>query len=68
MADPSGIAGTAVSASHRHCSEELVNAWQRQKEAHEWQELKLEIDSMIEERIPLDLQKEKQILRFSRNV
>jgi DNA primase len=38
-------------------AEELIAAWQRQQEAHEWQELKGEIDSMIEGRIPHDAQK-----------
>lgn len=37
--------------------EDLCAAWRRQKESQEWQGLKLEIDSMIEGRIPLDAQK-----------
>ncbi len=36
---------------------ELSEAWRRQKEAGAWQDLKQEIDSMIEGRIPLDAQK-----------
>jgi DNA primase len=36
---------------------ELADSWQRQKDVLEWQELKVEIDSMIEGRIPLDARK-----------
>jgi DNA primase len=37
--------------------EDLAAAWRRQKDSQEWQELKGEIDSMIEGRIPLDAAK-----------
>ncbi len=48
--------------------DDLVSAWQRQKEGHRWQELKGEIDSMIEGRIPLDAQKVQMYNDLSRRL
>jgi DNA primase len=48
--------------------EELSAAWRRQKEAGAWQDLKQEIDSMIEGRIPLDAQKVQQYNDLSKRL
>ena len=48
--------------------EDLVTAWMRQKEVHEWQELKGEIDSMIEGRIPLNAQRVQHYNNLSKRL
>jgi DNA primase len=48
--------------------EDLVGAWKKQVESHEWQGLKGEIDSMIEGRIPLDPMKVKQYNDLSKRL
>jgi DNA primase len=47
---------------------ELAGAWRRQKEAALWKELKPEIDSMIEGRIPRDARKERLFHDLSRRL
>jgi len=49
-------------------AQELAASWRRQKEIREWLELKVEVESMIEGRIPHDLQKEKSYHDLSRRL
>ena len=47
---------------------EMLQAWQRQQEAAQMQEMKKEIDSMIEGRIPMDARKAQAYHDLSRRL
>jgi hypothetical protein len=47
---------------------DLFSAWQRQTEGRQWQELKGEIDLMIEGQVPLDPQKIQKYNELSRRL